>query len=256
MTYSVFLVADEDNRRDYRDRQLYANEQGADVYVEFHFNATSYDKPGVADNPSSVLVCDNASQKSRDMAKDFADMMSSRFNYPNRGVVELKKHVDGTADRAYYNLYYTKMKSFLLEPLYVSDVEQAKVALSDSEQREIASILVDVIKKHFPDGAKCAFSLGHKFKSSAVYDRGAPVVIGYAEDSEGNRTPTYHETLMEADLAEGVLYYATSMLEGEYTAPEPKPEPVDPPTPSNDIADAIETIGNGFLLLAEALRGR
>ena len=143
MTYEVFLAADAQNRRDYRDRQLFANEQNADVYVEFHFNASAYDKPGTQDNPASVLVCDNASQKSRDMAKDFSDAMSSAYGYPNRGVVELKRRSDGSADRAYYNLYYTKMKAFLLEPLYVSDAEQSSVALSEEGQKSIASIFYE-----------------------------------------------------------------------------------------------------------------
>ncbi len=223
MSYSVFLAADADNRRDYRDRQLYANSQGADVYVEFHFNASAYDKPGTQDNPSSVLVCDNASQKSRNMAKDFSDAMSSAYGYPNRGVVELKNpNSQGSADRAYYNLYYTKMKAFLLEPLYVSDVDQAAVALSEEGQKSIASILVDVIKKHFPDGAKCAFSLGHKFKASSIHDRGAPVVIGYDDDE--SPAPIYHPTLAEADLAEKVLFFAKAMLEGKEEPEKPENE--------------------------------
>ena len=222
MNYSVFLPADADNRRDYRDRQLHANEQGADVYVEFHFNASAYDKPGTQDNPSSVLVCDNASQTSRDMAKDFSDAMSSAYGYPNRGVVELKRHADGSADRAYYNLFYTKMKAFLLEPLYVSDVEQSAVALSEEGQKSIAAILVDVIKKYFPDGAKCAFSLGHKFKASSIHDRGAPVVIGYDDDE--SPAPIHHPTLAEADLAEKVLFFAKAMLEGKEEPEEPEDE--------------------------------
>jgi len=213
MNYKVILTADEDNRRDYRDRQLYANEQGADVYVEFHFNASAYDKPGTQDNPASVLVCDNASSKSRAMAKDFSAAMSGAYGYPNRGVVELKRHSDGSADRAYYNLYYTRMKAFLLEPLYVSDVEQAAVALSEEGQKSIATLLVDVIRDHFPDGAKCAFSLGHKFKQSSIFDRGAPVVIGY--DDDASPAPIHHQTLAEADLAERVMHFAAAMLEGK-----------------------------------------
>lgn len=228
MKYEVFYVADINNRRDYRDRQTYANEQGADVYVEFHFNASAYDKDGVMDNPASVLVCDNASSKSRQMAADYAEKVSKVFDYPNRGVVTLKNPNSlGSADRGYYNLYYTRMKAFLIEPLFISDVDQASVALSPGGQQKLAELLVDVIKDHYPEGAKCAFSLGHKYKASSIHDRGAPVVVEYKTNADGERIPVHHPTLAEADLAEKVMHWATEFLINDSEKPVP-------PSPSND----------------------
>jgi len=191
MKYEVFYVADINNRRDYRDRQTYANEQGADVYVEFHFNASAYDKDGVMDNPASVLVCDNASSKSRQMAADYAEKVSKFFDYPNRGVVTLTNpNSFGSADRGYYNLYYTRMKAFLIEPLFISDVD-------------------------------------HKYKASSIHDRGAPVVVEYKTNADGERIPVHHPTLAEADLAEKVMHWATEFLINDSEKPVP-------PSPSND----------------------
>lgn len=181
--YEILWVADEKSRRDYKDRQFYANEKGAVVYVEGHLNANMYsvdvngdgvmdvDKAGYADNPSSVLVCDNAGQGTREMGTYFSGECSKAFGMPNRGLVVLKK-----GDRAYYNLYYTKMKAILVEPLYVSDAEVAVIAQTEHAKDTIAQILANTIRKFIPSGGLIAFSVGHMFKASSKWDRGAPVV--------------------------------------------------------------------------------
>lgn len=204
MSYEVILVATEETRRDYRARQLYANSQKCHIYIEFHFNAAQYDKPGFEDNPASCLVADNASPLTQDIAREFALQVSTEFGYPNRGMVKLRK-----GDRGYYNLFYTNMKAILIEPLYVSDVEQAKVALSTEGQKKIARIVNNVVRKFFPDGAKVAFSLGHKCRETSIFDRGAPVVV--ALTPEGDHI--LHKTMAEADCAEKVMMFAKAMLE-------------------------------------------
>ena len=124
--YKILWTADESNRRDYRERQLYANGAGAVLYIEGHHNANLYsvdvdgdgvkdvDAAGFKDNPTSVLVCDNASQMSKDIGTYFAGECAKAFGIPNRGLVIRKP-----GDRAYYNLYYARMKAVLIEPLYV-----------------------------------------------------------------------------------------------------------------------------------------
>ena len=188
--YEILWVADEDNRRDYRDRQLYANSMGAIAYVEGHHNSKVYtvdvdgdgvkdmDAIGVADNPTMVIVCDNASQTSRDMGAYFAQECAKLFNVP---LYKQSGHPDGLrvlkqGDRAYYNLYYTNMKAVLLEPLWVSDGELALIAQSEDAQDKIAQIIVNMIRKFFPNGGLVALSVGHLYKASSPYDRGAPVV--------------------------------------------------------------------------------
>jgi len=199
--YEILWVADDNNRRDYRDRQLYANSKGAVAYIEGHHNSKVYtvdvdgdgvkdmDAVGVADNPTMVLVCDNASQTSRDMGTYFATECAKVFDVPlygNDGLLVLKQ-----GDRAYYNLFYTSMKAVLLEPLWVSDGDLAILAQSEDAQDKIAQIIVNMVRKFFPDGGLIAMSVGHMFKASAPYDRGAPVVGTKGQLGEADLTKPY-----------------------------------------------------------------
>ena len=223
--YEIIWVADENNRRDYRDRQLYANSQGADLYFEGHLNAQAYtvdvdgdgipdmDAVGTSDNPASCLVADNASQTSKNIGTFIAEKVSKAFGYPNRGLVTLKRHADGSADRAYYNLYYTNMPAVLLEPFYVSDGEQALMAQSEYAQDVIAQIIYKAVLKYLPDGGKVAFSIGHLFKASSKWDRGAPVV------NTGGK-------IAEADLVSLYMHKAADLIEGHgVEVPEPPADP-------------------------------
>lgn len=195
MKYEVLWVATAEDRRDYKDRQLFANSKKAVLYIEHHFNALEFDKPGTSDNPSSVLVATNGSQKSRDFAKMYAERVSKQWGYPNRGVDIVDEKRAG-----YWNLYYTNMPAVLLEPLYVSDPEQATLAMSEVGQKILAEILVKTIKEQFPQGGLIAFSLGHKYRQNPThkFDRGAPVKGGNG--------------LGEADIAENVLRLAEELL--------------------------------------------
>ena len=196
--YSVLWVADEENRRDYRARQLYANAKGAICFIEGHHNANMYsvdingdgvadvDAPGVADNPTSVLVCDNASAKSMDMGTYFAAECAKAFKIPNRGLVVRKP-----GERGYYNLYYTNMPAVLLEPLYVSDAEVAVIAQSEHARDTIAQLIANMVRKYFPNGGVVAFSVGHLFKLSSKWDRGAPVVGTGGKVAEGDLVLEY-----------------------------------------------------------------
>lgn len=195
MKYEVLWVATAEDRRDYKDRQLFANSKKAVLYIEHHFNALEYDKPGTSDNPSSVLVATNGSQKSRDFAKLYSERVSKQWGYPNRGVdiVDSKR-------AGYWNLYYTSMPAVLLEPLYVSDPEQATLAMSEVGQTALAEILAQTIREQFPQGGLIAFSLGHKYRQNPThkFDRGAPVKGGNG--------------LGEADIAENVLRLTAELL--------------------------------------------
>lgn len=193
--FKVVWVADTDHRRDYRERQEYANEQNCDLYVEHHFNASAYDKPGIQDNPSLCVVASNASRTSKDIASTYSAKVAYQFGVKDSGAVQVK--FKGRGD---YNLRYTNMPALILEPLFVSDEELAVIAQSDVGQEQLAQILVDTIREHFPAGGTIAFSVGHKFKVSSPYDRGAPVA-----GTNGK--------VGEADLAEPVLRLAARMLE-------------------------------------------
>lgn len=193
--FKVVWVADKDHRRDYRERQEYANDQDCDLYVEHHFNASAYDKPGTQDNPSLCVVASNASQTSKDIATTYSAKVAYQFGVKDSGAVKVK--FKGRGD---YNLRFTNMPALILEPLFVSDEELAVIAQSDVGQEQLAQILVDTIREHFPAGATIGFSIGHKYKVSSPYDRGAPVA-----GTNGK--------VGEADLAEPVLRLAAKMLE-------------------------------------------
>lgn len=207
--YQVLWVASEKERRDYRDRQLYANARGADCYIEGHYNANLYDKPGTQDNPASCLVASNSGTKTREMAAFFAAQVSQTFGYPNGGCV-----VTEPGDAGYWNLYYVKGNSLLLEPLYVSDPEQALMAQSELGQDRIAEIINGMVRKFYPDGGVIALSVGHKYKVSSPYDRGAPVV-----GTDG---------LGEADLAELYMKKAAVLLETDVQEENVTPDKTTP----------------------------
>lgn len=204
--YEILWVASETDRRDYKARQLLANEKKADIYFCGHLNSKLYtvdldgdgdfdaDAKGLADNPASALVCDNASQKSQDIAKFFADECGRAYGTKSLGCVKLKRE-----DRGYWNLYYTKMPAVLLEGAWVSDEDQATLMVSDIGKTMMAKIIVKTVRKFLPDGGKVAFSLGHKWKVTSIHDRGAPVV-----GTKG---------LGEADIMEDVMKEAAALLE-------------------------------------------
>lgn len=217
--FEILWVASDEHRRDYKDRQLFANSKGAKAYIEGHCDARAYkrdtdgdgvldaDAEGTDDNPTSCLVCDNASQTSRDMAQYFSDAVSKKWGYPNRGVVELARGA-----RGYWNLYYTDMKAILLEGWHVSDKEIATLAMSELGQDQMAQIIADMIRKFFPDGGLIAFSVGHMFKKSSIHDRGAPVAGGNG--------------LGEADIVLSFMRKAAVLLETGANINDPEPEPV------------------------------
>lgn len=178
--YSILWVADSNNPRGYRDRQLFANRQGADVYLELHFNAKINDRPGMDDNPASVLVADNASPTSRALARSLALATAEEWNIPSvpGGVVEL-----GGRSRGYYNLYYTSMPAVLTEMFWASEEKMVDLLEDPDEREKMARLILDCIRKHFPKGAVIALSIGHLFKGTG--DKGAPAAGGDKSKWEG-----------------------------------------------------------------------
>ncbi len=180
---------------DYPDRQAVANKAQCVAYVEHHFNALLYDKEGIGDNPALCVVAHNASETSKQWARVYTELVSKKFGFRNGGVLQRK-----FKERGDYNLRFTDMPAILVEPLFVSEIEQATIALSEKGQQELAEILVSSIVKMFPGGGKFGFSIGHLGKESTPYDRGAPVVpLG--------------SNIAEADLAKAVMLKAAKLLE-------------------------------------------
>ena len=182
---------------DYGERQRRANADQAIAYVEHHFNSSS--------SPTAeytvVITGSNASQTSRNWGRWYARVISREFGVPVGGDQGIM--VGGYQGRGDGNLRHTNMPAILLEPLFVSNSAHANIVRSEDGQMRLARILVDSIKRFFPDGGLIAFSVGHKYRTSKPNDRGAPVVGGGAE----------------AEFAEKVLLMAETMLQ-EVDAPE------------------------------------
>jgi hypothetical protein len=182
----------------YIERQRQANVDGAKAYVEHHFNSSSSTAAGYA----VVITGSNASQTSRNWGRWYTQAIHREFDVPIGGDDGIK--VGGYSGRGDGNLRHTAMPAILLEPLFVSNPAHAEIARSEDGQRRLAGVLVDSIKRFFPDGGLIAFSVGHKYKTSRPNDRGANVVGGGTE----------------ADLAERVLLEAQAMLQQD-VAPQP-----------------------------------
>jgi hypothetical protein len=182
---------------DYIERQKRANADQAKAYVEHHFNSSS--SPNA--NYVVVITGSNASQTSRNWGRWYAQAINREFGVPIGGDQGIK--VGGFEGRGDSNLRHTDMPAILPEPLFVSNPAHANIARSEDGQMRLARVLVDSIRRFFPDGGLIAFSVGHKYKKSSPNDRGAPVVGGGTE----------------AEFAEKVLLKAETMLQG-VTAPE------------------------------------
>lgn len=181
----------------YIERQKAANADRAVCYVEHHFNASTNN---TADY-SMVVVATNASRKSKDWGSWYAQEIDKEFpeiikvangKSVNPGVV-----IGGFDGRGNDNVKSTDMPAILVEPMFATDPDHAKVIKSEEGQLKLATILAKSIVKFFPMGGVVAFSIGHKYKRSNPADRGVAVYGGGTE----------------ADYAELVLLKAKELLE-------------------------------------------
>jgi hypothetical protein len=184
---------------EYLERQLAANKDKAVAYVEHHFNSA-----GPTANYALVVVGSNASQTSVNWGSWYAKAVAEQFQskvFREDGVS--RGGLDGRGDG---NVKHTTMPAVLLEPLFVSNPQQADIVRSASGQAALARILAESIRRFFPKGGLVAFSVGHKYKTSRPNDRGADLAGGGSE----------------ADYAEKVLEQAAALLSEAQAAPQPR----------------------------------
>ena len=183
---------------EYLERQVAASRDKAVAYVEHHFNSA-----GPTANYALVVVGSNASQTSVNWGSWYAKAVAEHFGtrvYQKDGVA--RGGLDGRGDG---NVKHTTMPAVLLEPLFVSNPQQADIVRSAAGQAALARILAESIRRFFPQGGLIAFSVGHKYKTSRPSDRGADLAGGGSE----------------ADYAEKVLQQAAVLL--SEARPEPQP---------------------------------
>ena len=157
---------------DYSERQRRANVDQAAAYIEHHFNSSS---SPTADY-TVVITGSNASQTSRNWGRWYARAISREFEVPVGGDQGIM--VGGYDGRGDGNLRHTDMPAILLEPLFASNPRHAEMVRSEDGQMPMVRVLVDSIKRFFPDGGLIAFIVGHKDKTSNPNDRGAALVGG------------------------------------------------------------------------------
>jgi len=179
---------------DYYNRQLEANNDGATVYLEQHFNASPSTSPNT--NYAMSVVASNASEKSKSIARTYIEKIKDVFMIDVFGRDGLK--VLSRTERGNHNLRYTAMPAVLLEPLFCSSYDGSYILKSQGGIRQLAFCLVETVKTHYPDGGLIGFSIGHIGKTSAPSDMGALVLGGGTE----------------AQYAELVMVEAARMLEG------------------------------------------
>ena len=169
---------------DYSARQRAANSDAAVLYVEHHFNGGS-----ATANYALCNVATNAGKTSKAIASDYVHRVAKAFVVPvaNNDFASGGVSVGGYNRRGNGNLFYTNMPSVLLEPLFATNPKQAEIIHSEAGRDKLAACLAETIKQFFPHGGLIAFSVGHKYKTSAPRDRGVAVFGGgceadYAED--------------------------------------------------------------------------
>jgi hypothetical protein len=158
MTYKILRVTG-----DYRARQVAANNAGAALYLEAHYNST----PGA--QGTEVLVTDNSGPLTRTMARQMAGNIGQAFALTLRASSGVK--VLTSTSRGYGNLAHAKAPALLIEPWFIDDESWANRAITEADR--LARCLASVIEKHIPDGSTIALSLGHRGKTSDPHDRGA-----------------------------------------------------------------------------------
>jgi hypothetical protein len=160
---SVFLTGDYATR--IKPRQNQAAAEGCALTIDFHFNSNGSTAIG-----GEVYYKDDDA-KSKSFAKAVIDVFRS-LNLPDHG--DPLKPAGGS--RAGFILDYQN-PAVLLEPLFISNVTQAKWIQDAANLAALGQGIARAIKANTSDGDKIGLSVGHLGKDSAPEDRGAKHAI-------------------------------------------------------------------------------
>lgn len=183
-------------------RQVDANKAGCICAVEQHLNAST----NRTVNYAMALVARNASEKSKDLARDYTALVAQEFGIRDAGIVV-------GPPRGEYNIKFYHCPAMLVEPGFVSNHDFADRIQSGEGIDALARVLVDAICRNFPDGGLVALSVGHLYRGTA--DQGAPV------NDEGDAPDPAFDT--EGELNDAIVTAAEEMLLRRDTVPAPAP---------------------------------
>ena len=157
------------------DRQQQAANKHCAVTIDFHFNSSS-DKKAKGGEVWYKPNDDLAKNLARDILQGYKNV-----GLPIHGSNGLEAATTGT--RSSFIRHYP-CPSVLLEPLFVTNQEQAEWIHNSSNLKSLAQAIADCIKAHFPN-AIVGISVGHLYKTSQPNDKGAPCILRDSEADHG-----------------------------------------------------------------------
>ena len=171
-----------------RQRQQKANEDGAICYVSIHHNGFSDPKA----KGCMVIVGNNASNKSKELAIAWTKHNARLVGTPIRPGTRGDRYfwARDNNNRGNSCVYHTNMPAMLTEGLFLTNPEEAKIALSRAGQKLLALAIAEAIREVFPDGGLVALSPGHN--TGNVRNLYGTYIHGHPKDADGAEIYEYH----------------------------------------------------------------
>lgn len=184
---------------EYHDRNAEASHDKCVLKVDGHLNAAGK-------TPSYSLVEYNTSEGTR--CHSFAKALANACVNPV-GATQSHTRALAPGDRGHVCTDGFNGDGVVWEPGFASNPKQARIYMTAAGKEALAQALAATIRKHYPDGSRIAFSIGHKGKPSAPNDRGACLA-------------GTHGKVCEAHIMEPVLKRAAELLEDPKSPPPAK----------------------------------
>jgi N-acetylmuramoyl-L-alanine amidase len=128
----VYLTRNEDRRNNLPDIVSFANRVNADIFISIHFN--------FADNRS---ICGTETyyynRSSRRLALILHQALLSGIKRKDRGLRRCM----------FYAIHHTEMPAVLIEPVYLTNDEEERLAASSYFQQELAEDILRGVKAYF-----------------------------------------------------------------------------------------------------------
>ena len=129
---TVYLTRNTDRTCSLRDIVNFANKKRADVFISIHFNYCGVQKISGTETYYYNL-------KSRGLARLVHQSLLSSLSRKDRGLRKVM----------FYTIHHTRMPAILLEPLYISNYNEEKLAASPAYQNKIANAVAWGVKTYF-----------------------------------------------------------------------------------------------------------
>jgi N-acetylmuramoyl-L-alanine amidase len=129
---TVYLTRNDDRRYNLKDIVNYANRSGADIFICIHYNSSR--KPRTAGTETYYY-----NPYSRRLARNIHISLIGELRRPDRG---LRRAM-------FYTVHHTRMPAVLIEPLFLSNDQEERLAWSTDFQDQLVRALVKGVKQYF-----------------------------------------------------------------------------------------------------------